>query len=131
MVPTGAWGGESMTADPGTPGVERPASGHRRRRLAHWLWRLASALCATAALGAVALSAASPQPPAPPPETRAEHELSRAQAMVLVQKRYGARVVRADIADQGGRRLYVFRLLSAGGKVWIVRVDARSGAEVP
>jgi len=25
----------------------------------------------------------------------------------------------------------VFRLLSAGGKVWIVRVDARSGAEVP
>jgi uncharacterized membrane protein YkoI len=51
--------------------------------------------------------------------------------MALVQKRYGARVVRADIADQGGRRLYVFRLLSAGGKVWIVRVDARSGAEVP
>ena len=51
--------------------------------------------------------------------------------MALVQKRYGARVVRTDIADQGGRRLYVFRLLSSGGKVWIVRVDARSGTEVP
>jgi hypothetical protein len=51
--------------------------------------------------------------------------------MALVQKHYGARVVRTDIADQGGRRLYVFRLLSSGGKVWIVRVDARSGTEVP
>jgi uncharacterized membrane protein YkoI len=66
-----------------------------------------------------------------PVETRAEAELSREQAMALVQKRYGARVVRTDIADQGGRRLYVFRLLSSGGKVWIVRVDARSGAELP
>jgi uncharacterized membrane protein YkoI len=51
--------------------------------------------------------------------------------MTLVQKRYGARVVRTDIADQEGRRLYVFRLLSGAGKVWVVRVDARSGAEVP
>jgi len=58
-----------------------------------------------------------------------EHE-ARGRA-ALVQKRYGARVVRADSTDQAGRHLYVFRLLSAGGKVWIVRVDARSGAEVP
>ena len=82
-------------------------------------------------LGAVAISAASPPAAAQPPETRAEQELSRGQAVAMVQQRYGARVVRADVADQNGRRLYVFRLLSAGGKVWIVRVDARSGTEVP
>jgi uncharacterized membrane protein YkoI len=62
---------------------------------------------------------------------RAEQELSREQAVALVQKRYGARVVRAALLDQDGRHLYVFRLLSAAGKVWIVRVDARTGTEVP
>jgi uncharacterized membrane protein YkoI len=39
--------------------------------------------------------------------------------------------VRAWSADEGGRHVYVFRLLSEGGKVWTVRIDARSGAEVP
>ncbi|MFI4869105.1 MAG: PepSY domain-containing protein [Steroidobacterales bacterium] len=92
---------------------------------------LAGALAAALALGAAAPCPASPQADAAPAETRAEHELSREQAVALVQQRYGARVVRADIADQNGRHLYVFRLLSPAGKVWIVRVDARSGAEVP
>jgi uncharacterized membrane protein YkoI len=82
-------------------------------------------------VAAVLLGAASAHADAPPLQARAEPELSREQAVALVQKRYGARVVRAGNADQGGRHLYVFRLLSAGGKVWIVRVDARSGAEVP
>ena len=88
-------------------------------------------LCAAVVFGAAGLCGASPQAPSPAPQSRADHELSREEAMVLVQKRYGARVVRTDIADQDGRRLYVFRLLSSAGKVWIVRVDARSGAEVP
>jgi uncharacterized membrane protein YkoI len=57
--------------------------------------------------------------------------LSREQATVLVQKRYGARVVRTDIEQRGGREVFVFRLLSAGSKVWTVRIDAESGAEVP
>jgi hypothetical protein len=100
-------------------------------RLARWTRRLPGALCAAAALGGPALSAAQPPSPSPPAESRAAPELSREQAVALVQKRYGARVVRADIADQGGRRLYVFRLLSSAGKVWIVRVDARGGMEVP
>jgi hypothetical protein len=95
------------------------------------VWRGRRLLCAALALGAAGLCAAGPQVTAPAPESRTEHELSREQAMALVQKRYGARVVRADITDQDGRRLYVFRLLSSGGKVWIVRVDARSGAELP
>jgi hypothetical protein len=62
---------------------------------------------------------------------RAEREITRVQATQIVQKRYGARVVRASDVDEGGRHLYVFKLLSEGGKVWIVRIDAHSGAEVP
>jgi uncharacterized membrane protein YkoI len=62
---------------------------------------------------------------------RAEPELTRVQATEIVRKRYGARVVRASDTDEGGRHLYVFKLLSEAGKVWIVRIDAHSGAEVP
>jgi hypothetical protein len=63
---------------------------------------------------------------------RDDRELTRTQAAALVQKRYGARVVRTSSStDEGGRRVYVFRLLSEGGKVWTVRIDAHSGAEVP
>ena len=68
---------------------------------------------------------------AEPPNPMPEHELTRTQATALVQKRYAARVVRAASADESGRHMYVFRLLSEGGKVWSVRIDARSGAEVP
>lgn len=82
-------------------------------------------------LGAAGLAAAGTQAPVPAPQSRTDHELSRAEATSLVQKRYAARVVRTDIADQQGRRLYVFRLLSSAGKVWVVRVDPRTGAEVP
>jgi uncharacterized membrane protein YkoI len=63
---------------------------------------------------------------------RADHELTRTQAMALVQRRYAARVVRtSSAAEDGGRHVYVFRLLSEGGKVWTVRIDARNGAELP
>jgi len=88
-------------------------------------------VCAAMVLGASGWCAAGTQDPVPAPQSRPDHELSRAEAVALVQKRYGARVVRTDIADQQGRRLYVFRLLSSASKVWIVRVDARTGAEVP
>jgi hypothetical protein len=62
---------------------------------------------------------------------RAEPELTRVQATEMVQQRYRARVVRASDTEEGGRHLYVFKLLSDAGKVWIVRVDAHSGAEIP
>lgn len=88
-------------------------------------------LCAAAVLGATGLCAAGPQSPVPAPPSRTDHELSRAEALAMVQNRYGARVVRTDIAEQQGHRLYVFRLLSNASKVWIVRIDARTGAEVP
>jgi uncharacterized membrane protein YkoI len=91
-----------------------------------WPPWLRSLLCAAIVLGAACAKA-----DAQAPQVRPEPELSREQAMALVQKRYGARVVRADFADQDGRHVYVFRLLSADGRVWIVRVDARRGTEVP
>jgi hypothetical protein len=61
------------------------------------------------------------------------HELSREQATQMLHERYGSqvRVVRADVTDQDGRRIYVFRLLSVDGRIWIVRIDAQSGAELP
>lgn len=59
-------------------------------------------------------------------------ELSRAQAVALVQRRYRARVVRAHLLQvSGGHPVYELRLLSAAGMVWTVRIDAYSGAEVP
>jgi uncharacterized membrane protein YkoI len=66
-------------------------------------------------------------------DSAATHEMSRQQATQMLEERYGnaARVVRTDVVEQDGRRLYVFRLLSANGRVWIVRIDAKSGAEVP
>lgn len=61
------------------------------------------------------------------------HEVSREQATQMLHERYGSqvRVVRADVTDQDGRRVYVFRLLSVDGRIWIVRIDAHSGAELP
>jgi hypothetical protein len=71
--------------------------------------------------------------PAPPltRDNTVDRELTRTQATNLVQGRYGARVVRVANSEEGGRHLYVFRLLSEGGKVWQVRIDARTGLEVP
>jgi uncharacterized membrane protein YkoI len=51
------------------------------------------------------------------------------EAVSMVEKRFKARVVRADVREEGGRRIYVLRLLSEGsGRVWTVRVDASSGS---
>jgi uncharacterized membrane protein YkoI len=67
------------------------------------------------------------------PADSSAQAISREQASQEIQRRYGgnARVVRTDIIDQNGRTIYVFRLLSGNGRVWIVRIDAHSGAEVP
>jgi hypothetical protein len=82
------------------------------------------------AIGALGLARSAAAYAAEVPEVHAE---SREQATQEVQKRYAgqARVVRTDVVDQNGRQIYVFRLLSGNGRVWIVRIDATSGAEVP
>lgn len=64
-------------------------------------------------------------PEAPP---RAVAVLSLDQAVSMAERRYSARVVRTDVDEQRGRRIYVLRLLSEEGRVWTVRVDAATGS---
>lgn len=59
--------------------------------------------------------------------TRAPVRLSMAQAVRMVEQRYRARVVRAETRIDGGRTLYVLRVLDQSGRVFTVRVDAASG----
>jgi uncharacterized membrane protein YkoI len=55
--------------------------------------------------------------------------ISKDQAIEMAQRRYKARVVRAEASDNGGRRVYVLRMLSDEGRVWTVRIDAQTGNE--
>jgi uncharacterized membrane protein YkoI len=60
-----------------------------------------------------------------PPRTLAG--ISMDQAIQMAERRYRARVVRADVIDMNGHRVYVLRLLSEQGRVWTVRIDAETG----
>lgn len=71
-------------------GAARPTRGRPRRRLI---------ACALALLPVAAALADAEE------NARAEPELSRVQATEIVQKRYGARVVRASDTDEGGRHI--------------------------
>ena len=53
--------------------------------------------------------------------------VSMDQAVRLVEARFKARVVRADIRRQDGQVIYVMRLLDRHGRVFTVQVDASSG----
>lgn len=50
------------------------------------------------------------------------------EAVARAEKRHGARAVRAEETRDDGRVVYRIRLLSADGRVFEVRVDARTGA---
>jgi hypothetical protein len=51
-------------------------------------------------------------------------EMSLDRAIEMTERRYRARVVKADVEESNGRRVYILRLLSEEGRVWTVRVDA-------
>jgi uncharacterized membrane protein YkoI len=55
-------------------------------------------------------------------------KVSMDQAVRLVERRFKARVVRAETQTQGDRTIYVLRILDGKGRVFAVRVDAASGA---
>jgi hypothetical protein len=57
----------------------------------------------------------------------ADRQISMDEAVDMAQRRYNARVVRAEVSDRGGRRVYLLRLLSDDGRVFNVRVDAATG----
>jgi uncharacterized membrane protein YkoI len=60
-----------------------------------------------------------------PPEAHAP--LSLDGAVELVKKRYEARVLRAEEAKEGEEPIYRIRLLAADGRVFTVKVYARTG----
>jgi uncharacterized membrane protein YkoI len=54
--------------------------------------------------------------------------LSMEQAVKMVEKRFHARVVKAESQRDNGRTVYQLRLLNEAGRVWTVHVDAASGS---
>ncbi|MFZ0497878.1 MAG: PepSY domain-containing protein [Steroidobacteraceae bacterium] len=61
-------------------------------------------------------------------QASARAKLSLDQAVRLAQRRFRARVVRAETQTQGDRTIYLLRMLDGAGRVFAVRVDASSGA---
>jgi peptidase YpeB-like protein len=59
-------------------------------------------------------------------ETRRDG-ISLDQAVRMAESQYNARVVRTDVQDEDGRKVYVLKLLSEGGRVITVRIDAATG----
>jgi len=97
--------------------------------------RGAVAVALTVALAAGVLLARAQEAPAAasrliarPVSVSAQRRLSMDQAVRLAQRRYRARVVRAETQTRGGRTIYVLRMLDNAGRVFAVRVDAASGA---
>jgi Peptidase propeptide and YPEB domain len=53
--------------------------------------------------------------------------ISLDEAVSRAEQQYHARVVRTDVQDEDGRKVYVLKLLSDNGRVFTVRIDAASG----
>lgn len=61
------------------------------------------------------------------PSSSQGNGISLDEAVDRAQRRYNARVIRAETRDDGGRSVHVLRLLSEDSRVWTVRVDASTG----
>jgi len=80
-----------------------------------------------------AAASAAPGSAVPPPAlderaAAAPAVMSMDQAVKMVEERFQARVVKAEMQRDGAHTVYVLRLLNDSGKVWTVRVDAASGS---
>jgi hypothetical protein len=53
--------------------------------------------------------------------------ISLDEAVSRAEQQYRARVVRTDVQDEDGRKVYVLKLLSEDGRVFQVRIDAATG----
>ena len=53
--------------------------------------------------------------------------ISLDEAVSRAERQYQARVVRTDVQDEDGRKVYVLKLLSEDGRVFTVRIDAATG----
>jgi Peptidase propeptide and YPEB domain len=54
-------------------------------------------------------------------------EISLDEAVRRAEAQFRARVVRTEIQDEDGRKVYVLKLLSEDGRVVTVRIDAATG----
>jgi uncharacterized membrane protein YkoI len=83
-----------------------------------------------AIVGVLAGACAAGTPALAEPQGRAAatHAMSLDEAVSMAERRFHARVVRADSQQESGRTVYVLRLLNDSGRVWTVRVDAETGA---
>ena len=54
-------------------------------------------------------------------------EISLDEAVARAEQQYRARVVRTEVQDEDGRKVYVLKLLSDNGRVITVRIDAATG----
>ena len=62
-------------------------------------------------------------------QAMADRAISLDEAVARAERRYDARVVRAEEKQHGDRIEYRIRLLAADGRVFEVRIDAETGAE--
>jgi hypothetical protein len=53
--------------------------------------------------------------------------ISLDEAVARAERQYRARVVRTDVQDEDGRKVYVLKLLRDDGRVFTVRIDASTG----
>lgn len=65
---------------------------------------------------------------APSPARSFAGALTLDEAVAQAEKRYNAKVVKAETHQEGGKTIYELRLLSDDGRVWTIRVDAATGA---
>jgi uncharacterized membrane protein YkoI len=89
---------------------------------------LAAVVFAAAVTAAAAGGGAAPERPAAAERRNDSAPLTLDEAVELVKHRYDARVVRAEEAREGEELVYRIRLLAADGRVFTVRVNARTGS---
>ena len=53
--------------------------------------------------------------------------ISKDEAVQKAERKFNAKVVKAETVNDGERLVYQIRLLNTEGKVWNVRVDAATG----
>ncbi len=94
------------------------------RRLVLLACPLLSLMVATAVAGAESGPGRSVQ------IAQAERGISLDEAVERAQRAHNARVIRTDVREERGRRIYVLRMLSDDSRVWTVRIDASTGAEL-
>jgi hypothetical protein len=62
-----------------------------------------------------------------PPAAMQRGGVSLDEAVSRAEQQFRARVVRTEVQDEDGRKVYVLKLLSEDGRVFTVRIDAATG----